>query len=142
MVIGLSLCGLGLWSGLVYEHNQAVFSAQAVQARSVIDQIYISAPAEGYNPPTFDQYALVHFDANGTIAHARVLLATNCTGTCVSGYRVGQVLTVDYSPKNLSYAQLPSRNRSPSANFLYPLLLFGSFGVLFLAAAVINMVTR
>jgi hypothetical protein len=142
MAIGLSLCALGLWSGLVYAHNQAVFSAQAVQASAVIDQIYTSAPSQGYNPPTFDEYALVHFGANGTIAHARVLLATNCSGTCVPVYRVGQVLTVDYSRENLSYAQLHSRTRKPSANFVYALLLFGSFGVIFLGAAVINMVTR
>jgi hypothetical protein len=49
---------------------------------------------------------------------------------------------VDYGPKNLSYAQLPSRLRGPSANFLYALLMFGSLGIIFLAAAVVNIVTE
>jgi hypothetical protein len=125
----------------VYEHNQAVFRAQAVPTRAIIDQIYMSAPSQGYNAPMFDEYALVHFNALGERTRARVLLVANCSGTCVPGYHVGQVLTVVYNPKNLSYAQLPSRLRTPSANFLYPLLLFGSLGIIFLAAAVINIVT-
>jgi hypothetical protein len=141
LAIGIALCAFGLWSGLVYEHNQAVFRVHAVQARAVIDQIYMSAPSQDYSAPTFDEYALVHFIALGERTQARVLLATNCSGTCIRPYRVGQVITVDYSPANLSYAQLPSRLRGPSATFLYTLLAFGSLGLVFLGAAVVNIVT-
>jgi len=69
------------------------------------------------------------------------LLATNCSGTCIPRYRVGQVLTVDYNPANLSYAQLPPLVRGASATFLYVLLVFGSLGVAFLGAAVVNIFT-
>ncbi len=141
LAIGIGLCAFGLWSGLGYEHNQAVFRAHAVQTRAVIDKIYTSAPSQDYNAPTFDEYALVHFVALGENAQARVLLASNCSGTCIQTYRVGQVLTVDYSPANLSYAQLPSRLHGPSAGFLYALLVFGSLGVILLGAAVVNMRT-
>jgi len=61
LAIGIALCAFGLWSGLGYEHNQAVFRAHAVQTRAVIDKIYTSAPSQDYNAPTFDEYALVHF---------------------------------------------------------------------------------
>jgi hypothetical protein len=138
LVIGLALCGLGVWSGLVYQHNQGAFRAQAVKATAVIDKLYTSAPSEGVYPPTFDEYALVHFDMGAESAHARVLLASNCSGTCVPQYRVGQVLIVDYSPSNPSYAQLPFRNRHPSADFLRWFLLFGSLGLVFIGAAVVN----
>lgn len=139
--IGLALCGLGLWSGLEYQHNQAAFRAHAVKALAVIDELYTSAPSQGTYPATFDEYAMVRFDVGTTTAHARVLLAVNCSGTCVPRYRVGQVLAVDYSPSNPSYAQLPFRTRSPSADFLYVFLLLGSLGIVFLGAAVVNMVT-
>jgi len=36
--------------------------------------------------------------AFGERTRARVLLLSSCTGTCVSSYRVGQVLTVEYNP--------------------------------------------
>lgn len=141
LAIGVALCAFGVWSGLVYEHNQAVFHAEAVQTRAVIDQIYTSAPSQDYNAPTFDEYALVHFNVLGEKAQARVLLATNCSGTCVRSYRVGQLLSVDYSPKNVTYAQLPSRVHGPSANFLIELLAFGSLGLIFLGAAIVNIRT-
>src|SRR5262249_23860440 len=76
LAIGLELCALGLWSGLKYEHDLAVFHAHAVRAEATIDEIYTSAPSQDYNAPTFDEYGLVHFDAQGKRAHARVLLAT------------------------------------------------------------------
>jgi hypothetical protein len=139
--IGVAFCGFAIWSGLVYEHNQAAFRADAVQTRAVIDQIYTSAPSQGYSAPTFDEYALVHFFVLGERAQARVLLASDCTGTCVPAYRVGQVLTVDYSRANLSYAQLPAQGRVPSPRFLYGLMIFGLLGVIFLGAAVVNIVT-
>lgn len=139
--IGLAFCALGLWAGLTYRHNQAAFRAHAVPARAVIDQIYASAPSQNYDAPTFSQYALVHFQVQGRTAHARVLLADNCRGTCIPEYRVGQVLTVEYSPENLSYARLPYRASGISPDFLYALLAFGLMAVMFLAAAVINMVT-
>src|SRR5262249_52330436 len=75
-------------------------------AEATIDEIYTSAPSQDYNAPTFDEYGLVHFDAQGKRAHARVLLATNCSGTCAPTYRVGQVLAVDYNPENLTYASI------------------------------------
>jgi hypothetical protein len=139
--IGLALCGLGVWSGLMYQHDEAAFRAHAVKAIAVIDKLYTTAPSEGVYPPTFAEYALVHFDMGTMTAHARVLLAANCSGTCIPQYRVGQVLAVDYNSSNPNYAQLPFRNRSPSADFLYELLLFGSMGLVFLGAAVVNMVT-
>jgi len=139
LAIGIALLAFGVWSGLVYEHNQAVFRAHAVQTRAVIDKIYTSAPSQDYNAPTFDEYALVHFVALGERTHARVLLASNCTGTCIQTYRVGEAVTVAYSPVNLRYAQLPSRLHKPSAGLLYTLLVFGSLGVIFLGAAIINM---
>lgn len=141
LAIGIGLCAFGLWSGSVYAHNQADFRAHAVHTRAVIDKIYTSAPSQGYGAPTFDEYALVHFAAFGKRAQARVLLASNCSGTCIPAYRVGQALTVDYSPANLSYAQLPSRLHGPSATSLYALFAFGSLGFMFLGAAVINMRT-
>jgi hypothetical protein len=109
--------------------------------KAVIDQIYTSAASQGNSTPTFDEYALVHFIALGKRAPARILLATNCSGICVPTYRVGQVLTVDYSPANLKYAQLPARLGGPSASLLYALLVFGSLGIAFLGAAVVNIVT-
>lgn len=113
---------------LVYQHHQAAFRAQAVPAKAVIDQIYGSAPSQNYNAPTFDQYGLVHFEVRRQPAHARVLLVAGCSGTCVPEYRVGQVLTVYYSPENLRYAQLRSPARSTSADFLSEVLLFGFLG--------------
>jgi Protein of unknown function (DUF3592) len=139
LAIGIALCAFGVWSGLVYEHNQTVFRAHAVQTRAIIDKIYTSAPSQDYNAPTFDEY--VHFVALGERAQARVLLTSNCSGTCIPTYRVGQALTVAYSPTNPSYAQLSSRLHRPSAGFLYALLLFGSLGVILLGAAVVNMRT-
>ena len=139
--IGLALCALGLWSGLVYQRNQATFRAHAVPVSAVIDQIYDSAPSQNYDAPVFDQYALVHFKAQGRTAHARVLLVANCRGSCVPKYRVGEILTVDYSPKNLSYAKLHSPGLKPSPGVLYALIAFGLLGAVFLVAAVINMVT-
>jgi hypothetical protein len=125
----------------VYQHNQAAFGAQAVPARAVIDQIYGSAPSQNYDAPALDQYGLVHYEVRGRTAHARVLLVAGCSGTCNPEYRVGQVLTVYYSPENLRYAQLRSPARNTSADFLTTALLFGFLGVIFLAATVINMVT-
>jgi hypothetical protein len=125
----------------VYEHNQAYFRAHAVQARAVIDNIYTSAPSQDYNAPTFDEYALVHFVAVGNRAQARVLVASNCSGVCVPAYRIGQALTVYYNPDNLRYAQLPSQLHGPSASSLTALLAFGSLGLAFLGAAVVNMRT-
>jgi uncharacterized protein DUF3592 len=142
LAIGLAIGALGLWSGIVYQHNQAAFRAQAVRARAVIEQIYDSAPSQNEGaPPTFDQYAILHFEAQGRTAHARVLLVANCSGVCVPTYRVGQILTVDYSRQNLSYAQLPSRLRTPSADFWDVFMALGFLGLIFLAAAVINMLT-
>ena len=84
---------VGLFSGLVNSHNQTAFRAHAVPVRAVIDQIYSNAPSQNYDAPTFDQYALVHFEARGGTAHARALLVANCRGTCFPDYDVGQVLT-------------------------------------------------
>jgi hypothetical protein len=57
LAIGLALCALGLWAGLVYRSNQAALRAQAVPARAVIDQIYggpLRLPGPGA-PEVFDQ---------------------------------------------------------------------------------------
>ncbi len=140
LAIGLALCALGLLAGVVHQHNQAAFLAQAVRTRAVIARIYYGAPAQNYDAPTFDQYAIVHFEAGPQTAHARVLLAANCQGTCPSVYRVGEALTVDYSPENLTYAQLPSRSQGISVDLWY-VIVFEVLGVMLLVAAVINMVT-
>jgi len=140
-VTGLALCAFGLGSGLVYLHHQAAFRAQAVPAKATIDQIYASAPSQTSSESTFDQYGLVHFAARGRTAHARVLLVAGCRGTCLPAYRVGQVLTVYYSPNNLSYAQLRSSDPGTSAGFLIAALMCGFIGVIFIVAAGINMVT-
>jgi hypothetical protein len=142
LAIGLAFCALGLWAGLVYLNNQAAFRAQAVPARAVIDQIYsgpLRLPYAGA-PETFDQYGIVHFEARGQTAHARVLLVDGCTGVCVPVYRVGQVLSVYYSPGNLSYARLTPPARQTSADVIYAAGIFGFLGAPFLVAAVINMV--
>jgi hypothetical protein len=143
LAIGLAFCALGLWAGLVHRNNQAAFRAQAVPAKAVIDQIYggpLRLPISGA-PTGFDQYGIVHFEARGRTAHARVLLVAGCSGVCFPVYRVGQVLTVYYSPENLSYAQLSSPARETSPGFFYAVWLFGFLGLIFLAAAVINVVT-
>jgi hypothetical protein len=141
LAIGLVFCALGLWSGLVYRHNQAAFRAQAVPAEAVIDQIYagpLSLTINGARA-TFDQYGLVRFEVRGRTAHARVLLVAGCSGPCFPVYHVGQVLTVYYSPANLSYAQLRSSDKT-STDFFYAIFFFGFFGITFLVAAVINTV--
>jgi hypothetical protein len=137
--VGLAFCGLGLWSGLVQARNQSAFAAHAVTVKAVIGQLYASAPAQGYGPATFDQYALVH--VRGAAGRARVLLVSGCSGVCIPKYHVGQVITVDYSPQNPGYAQLDSRQRGFSAGELYSLGLFVFLAVLSFAVALINMIT-
>ena len=126
------------WSA---RHNQAAFTAHAVRTRAIIARIYYGAPSQNYDAPTFDQYAIVNFEARGRTAHARVLLASDCRGTCLPGYRVGQALSVEYSPENLTYAQLPSRSRGISVDLWYVIVGIELLGVMLLVAAVINMVT-
>jgi hypothetical protein len=143
LAIGLALCALALWAGLVYRNHQAAFRAQAIPAKAVIDQIYggpVSVSPSGTSA-TFDQYGIVHFEARGRTAHARVLLVEGCSGVCFPVYRVGQVLTVYYSPENLSYAQLSSPARKTSSDVFSAVWVFGFLGLIFLAAAVINAVT-
>jgi hypothetical protein len=141
--IGLVLCALGLQSGLTNRQNQATFQANAVSAKAVIDQIYTSSLV--VNPSglaRFDQYAIVQFESGGRTAHARVLLEQGCTGICFPVRRVGQVLTVYYSPENLSYAQLARPAHETSAHyFFWGFWLFGFFALVSLAIAAVNMVT-
>jgi uncharacterized protein DUF3592 len=141
LAVGLAFCALGLWAALVYNNNQAAFRAQAVPAKAVIDQIYAGQPLVGA-PDIFDQYGIVHFEAQGRTAHARVVLVAGCSGTCLPVYRVGQVLTIYYSPENLSYAQLNSTARGTSAygRLVWAVWGFGFLGLIFLVAAVINAV--
>jgi uncharacterized protein DUF3592 len=141
LAVGLAFCALGLWAALVYNNNQAAFRAQAVPAKAVIDQIYAGQPVAG-PLDVFDQYGIVHFEAQGRTANARVLLVAGCSGTCLPVYRVGQVLTIYYSPANLSYAQLNSSARGTSAygRLIYAVWGFGFLGLIFLVAGVINLV--
>lgn len=141
LATGLALCALALWAALVYNNNEAAFQAQAVPAEAVIDQIYAGQALVGA-ADVFDQYGIVHFEAQGGTAHARVLLVAGCSGTCLPVYRVGQVLTVYYSPKNLSYAQLnsPARGTSAYGRLVYAIWGFGFLGLILLVAAVINVV--
>jgi hypothetical protein len=139
LATGLVLWALGLWSGLMYQHEQEAFQAQAVRATAVVDQLYTSAPSS--YTATFDQYAIVHFEAGGQTAHARVLLATGCRGVCVNGYGVGQQLTVYYIPGNLAFARLSPPAPPTWTGYLSATLLLGLFGTIFLVAAVINNVT-
>jgi hypothetical protein len=56
----------GVWAGLVYTHNQAVFRAHAVPAGAVIDKVYAGASTvdeSGAVIPSW--YASVHFEAGG-----------------------------------------------------------------------------
>jgi predicted Zn-dependent protease with MMP-like domain len=129
----LALCGLGLWAGLADAHSQAVFLARAVPAKAVINEIYASDNTAGLG---FSQYGIVAFEAAGRPAHARVLLAT-CSGVCGPGFRVGQELTVYYSPGNPSYAQL--RRASSSTGYMAASFV-GFLGVVFIAGPVINLV--
>jgi hypothetical protein len=56
--------------------------------------------------------------------------------------RVGQVLTVYYSPENLSYAQLaPPAHETSAHYFFWGFWLFGFFALVSLAIAAVNMVT-
>lgn len=139
LAAGLALCALALWSALANLHNQAAFRAHAVPAKAVIDQIYAGPVQYGNGGGSyFDQYALVRFAARGATAHARVLLVPGCSGTCFPGYHVGQLLTVYYNPQNLNYAQLSSQDKS---SWFGDWILFGFLGLIFIAAAVINVVT-
>ena len=139
LATGLVLWALGLWSGLTYQHQQEAFRAQAVPATAVIDRLYTSAPSP--YTATFDQYAIVHFEAGRQTAHARVLLAIGCRGACVNGYSVGQELTVYYIPGNLTFARLSSPAPPTWTGYLSAVLVLGLFGTIFLVAAVINIVT-
>jgi hypothetical protein len=143
LAAGLAFCALGLWAGVVYSNNQAAFRAQAVPVKAVIDQIYAGSPrlSNGGALTVFDQYGIVQFEARGQTAHARVLLVNGCSVTCLPVYRVDQVLTVYYSPENLSYAQLSSPARESSTGVFFAVWFFGFFALIFLAAAVINAVT-
>lgn len=116
--------------------------AHAVPARAVIDQIYsgpLRLPDPGA-PESFDQYGIVRFNARGQTAHARVLLVDGCTGVCIPIYRVGQMLTVYYSPGNLTYARLSPPARQTSPDVIYAVWIFGFLGALFLVVAVVNVV--
>jgi predicted Zn-dependent protease with MMP-like domain len=135
LAVGLILCGLGLWFALTSANNDAVFRARAVPAKAVIDRLYAS---DNSAVPGLAQYGTVAFEAGGRTVHARVLLSV-CGATCVSGFRAGQVLTVYYLPENPSYAQL-SPASSPFG--YWSAAFFGLLGAVFLAAAVINLVTR
>jgi hypothetical protein len=140
--IGLVFCALSLWSGLTNRQNQATFQANAVSAKAVIDQIYASSPRVNIGGlASFDQYAIVHFESGGRTAHARVLLEDGCTGTCLPVRRVGQVLTVYYSPDNLSYAQLAPPGREAAGYYFWGVWLFGFFALISLVIATVNMVT-
>lgn len=139
LVFGLVCCGLGLWGGLVYTHNQTAFSAHAVPAKSVIDQLYAGGSTVNSNGVvSFDQYAIVHFQAGRQTAHARVMLAS-CAGKCVPGYRIGQELNVFYNPQNLGYAQLTS---GISYTGYIVVGFLGFLGITSLAAAIINAVMQ
>jgi len=134
LAAGLAFCALSVWAASTYVHNQAAFRANAIPASAVIDQIRAGTPYENQTGVSWDDYAHVHFQAQGGTAHALVLLDGRT-------YHAGQVITVYYSPHNLRYAQL-----SPSAKSSFTLdwgmiLLFGLFGVVFLVAAVINLLS-
>jgi hypothetical protein len=136
---GLAFWALGVWSGLMYQHDEAAFRVQAVPAAAVIDQIYTSAASS--HTVTFNEYATVHFDAHGQTAHAHVLLVAGCQGTCVTEYNEGQALTVYYVPGNLAFARLSIPAPPTWTDYLPEFLIFGLFGTIFLVAAAINMGT-
>jgi hypothetical protein len=139
--VGLAFCALGLWAGLVYTHNQATFQAHAVPAQAVIDQVTTTGTAVTYGGRTsFDQYGLVHFQAQGRTAHARVLLVPGCEGACFPAYRVGQVLTVYYSPQNLGYAELKRPGPPTWTGLALAVWLCAFCGLIALVAAAVNLV--
>ncbi len=139
LATGLTLWALALWAGLMYQQDQDAFRAHSVPAAAVIDQIYTSAPSS--HTVTFNQYAIVHFEARGQTAHARVLLAAGCQGTCLTGYSIGQALTVYYVPGNLAFARLSIPAAPTWTDYLGGVFVLGLFGTIFFVAAVINMVT-
>ena len=103
---GAVLCIFGLLANHAYRANQADFRAHAVQARGVIDQLDPTyADTISMNRGRYNPYGMVRFSAKSQTAHARVLLQY-CSAGCRVPYRVGQVITVYYSPENLGYAQL------------------------------------
>lgn len=141
-VFGLLFSALGVGLALLYWHNQATFRAGAVPARAVIDRLYsttaypLTSPGGYY----YDQYGLIHFQAQGRTEHAHVLLVADCSGDCLPVYSPGQVLTVYYNPQNPTYAQL---NRPGPANLvlaIYLIPFFPLFGLVLLVAAAINLV--
>jgi Protein of unknown function (DUF3592) len=129
---------LGVWAGLVYTHNQAVFRAHAVPAEAVIEKVYAGASTVADSGVvSSDWYADVHFEADGRTARARVML-TPCGMTCTSIYRAGQDLKVFYNPENPAYAQL--RPTDPSGYVWVAFL--GLMGMIFLTAAVVNAIPQ
>jgi len=125
---GLAFWALGVWSGLMYQHDEAAFRVLAVPATAVIDQIYASAASS--HTVTFNEYATVHFEAHGQTAHAHVLLVAGCQGTCVTEYSVGQALTVYYVPGNLAFARLSIPAPPTWTDYLPDFLIFGLFGTM------------
>ena len=141
LVTGVARCGLGLWSVSATSRRQAAFRADAVPARAAIGRIYpgplIVTPS---GAASFDQFAMVRCGVRGRIAHARVMLVPGCSGVCLPRYHVGQVITVYYSPRNPDYAQLrPPAGRSWLDDGGG--IILGFLGLIFLAAAVINVLT-
>ena len=138
LAIGLVLCTAGFWFGLRHRHDEAAFLARHVSARAVIDKVYVTAPSQGYQPPGFSEYGAIHFSARGKAVRARLLLE-NCGGTCVAKYRVGQVITVDYDPANLSRVVLHTPAHGLTIKYVSILLFFEFFGALSLLVAAWEM---
>ncbi len=143
LVAGVALCGLSVWAAVAHARSLAAFRASAVPARAAIDRVYAGQVYQGdAGGSSFDQYAMVRFAARGVTAHARVLLVPGCSAVCLPRYHAGQVITVYYSPQNLNYAQLrPGGFGNGTDDAIAAVVLSGVFGLIFLTAAVVNLLT-
>jgi hypothetical protein len=139
LIMGMAFCALSVWAAFAYSHNQSEFRAVAVPARAVIDKVYAANLYHGNSGWTFDQYALVHFETRRGTVHAQVLLAVACRGSCLPVYRAGQMLTVYYSPQNMSYAQLSAKAKLSSNSDWGAIIIFGIVGLVTVAIAASNI---
>jgi hypothetical protein len=120
------------------------FIAHSAPASAAIDTIKDGAPIQNYGaPPSFNEYAQVHYEVAGEVANSTVTLTANCTGVCLPIYNVGERIRVAYDTRNVSSAIYPVPHGRLGLNPLgwnYLILLVGFLGILSLAAALLNMI--
>ena len=75
LTIGLVLCVAGFWFGWRSRQHEAAYLARKVSARAVIDKVYMGAPSQGYEPPSYSEYGTIHFTVRGKVVRATLRLA-------------------------------------------------------------------